>query len=198
MYNWKFSAKSLGLATAFVLVASIAQAVTFTIDAANSSVTLTPTSSGGNAIAASLASGLDGTTFDLINPGDSAPIDFLTFSSSCFICADSYDISATLAFDPPSVSATGSGTGGAVVFFGSIIGGNLSWTSGVPTQVDIGGGGLATIDFQGGTGILLGHSTTTSAKVTLDVAPALVPLPASALLLLAGLGGLAAVRRRKS
>lgn len=190
------------LAAAFVsLAATSASAITFTVDAAASSVTLTETFSNGVCnftscgVSADLAAGLDGTTFELTDAGDASSFDFLTFSGNGFGVA-TYDVVATLAFDPPNLSTTSGGSGGALLFFGSIVSGNLSWDD-VPASYVLGDGSEVTVDFQDGFGLFLGSSYTTSASVTLDeVAP--VPLPASALMLLLGLGGLAGVRRLKT
>lgn len=179
-------------------------ATTFTVDVANSSVLLTETGGGGDAtVTAELNAGLGTTTFDLLNVGDSASFGFIDFDVDCggaFFCgsAKSYDITATLAFDPPNVSATGSGdlagaiTGG-LFFQGTIIAGILSWT-GVPETVNFGLGGQAVIDFVGGVSLLT-SPVTSNANVTLTVAP--VPLPASGLLLLGAVGGLVVARRRR-
>lgn len=193
-----FSLKAL-LTSALLLVgATSAQAITFTVDALNSSVTLTETASGyicgltNCGVSADLAAGLDGTTFDLENEGDSASFDFLTFTGTG-IGLTAYDIVATLAFNPPAFSTTSGGSGGTLLFFGSIIGNVLTWTD-VPALVTLDDGSEVTVNFDGGLDLFAGPALTTSASVTLDkVAP--VPLPASALMLLLGLGGLAGVGR---
>lgn len=186
--------------SALALPAEATSAATFTIDGAGSSVSLEETGSGVGCgltncgVTANLAAGLDGMTFDLTNPGETETFDFLTFTGDGSGLA-TYDITANLAFVTPDVSATGSGTSGVALFYGSIAGGTLSWDSGVPAQVGFGDGGLATINFEGGTGIFLGDTATTAASVKLDVAP--IPLPAAGWMLLAGLGGIAAMKRRK-
>ncbi len=186
------------IAAAIALGATSAQAITFTVDAANSSVQLTETGSGifcgltNCGVSADLAVGLGGTTFDLDNPGDSSTFDFLTFTGDGFGLT-TFDITATLAFDPPNISTTSGGSGGALLFFGSIVGGVLEWDE-VPAVVVLGDGSEVSVDFEGGFGLFLGNTVTTSASVTLDKVSA-VPLPASALMLLLGLGGLAGVSR---
>ncbi len=72
----------------------------------------------------------------------------------------------------------------------------LRWTDGVPTTLDFGNGGKAIVDFAGGVALFEGREVTTKASVKLDVAE--IPLPAAGWLLLAGIGGLAAMRRRKT
>ena len=196
--------KTIGLlvATAFAAtLAAPASAALFVADVANSSVTVTETGGEGARVSAALAPGLKGTAFELESAGDSETFDFIDFSVTCDgapFCAGvrSYDISATLAFDPPQVAATGSGSGGALVLFGTIMGGYLFW-DGVPQQVDIGGGGLATIDFEEGIALLGADNHTASARVTLDRLAA-VPLPAGGFALLGALAAAAAAYRRRA
>ena len=194
------SMRLMCVAALLALAATTAQAITFTVDAANSSVALTETGSGfvcgitNCGVSAELAAGFGGTTFDLNNVGVSNSFDFLTFTGAG-TGGVAYDITATLAFDPPNISTTGGGSGGALLFFGSIVGAILTWDD-VPAKVILGDGSEVTVDFEGGIGLFLGNTVTTSASVTLDKVSA-VPLPASALMLLLGLGGLAAVSRFK-
>ena len=189
-------------ALAALFSAPVAQATTFTVDAANSSVSLTDTASGficnltNCGVQAHLAAGLAGVSFDLSSVGDSNVFDFLTFTGSGTVAA-SYSIAATLAFDPPSFSATNTGSGGVLVLGGHIVAGALFWDS-VPTAVTLADGSQVAVNFFGGLGLFLGNSTTTNASLTLETLPASVPLPASGILLLAGIGGLAALRRRRS
>lgn len=192
--------KSLLISVLLFVGATSAQAITFKVDELNSSVTLTNTATGfvcgltGCGVSAELATGLGDTTFDLNNAGESNTFDFLTFSGTGTGVAV-YDIVATLAFSPPTLSVTSGGSGGAILFFGSIVGAVLTWDE-VPALIVLDDGNEVSVDFQGGLGLFLGHSVTTSASVTLEkVAP--VPLPASALMLLLGLGGLAGVSRFK-
>lgn len=196
------SFKSLLAAAVLSLGASSAHAVTFTVDAANSSVSLTETFSGllcdatNCGVTAELSAGLGGTTFDLNNPGDSNSFDFLKFTGTGSGLV-SYDVTATLAFSPPELSVTSGGSGGAFLIFGSIIGAALTWNN-VPAVAVLADGTELNIDFEDGIGLFLGNSVTTSASVRLDeVAPSPVPLPASALMLLLGLGGLAGASRFK-
>lgn len=195
------SFKSLFAAAMIALGATSAHAITFTVDEAASSVTLTERSSGficnltNCGVSADLAAGLGGTTFELDEVGESSTFDFITFSSDGGSGVATYDITATLAFDPPNLSTTSGGSGGALLFFGSIVAGVLNWND-VPASVVLDDGSEVTVDFEDGFGLFLGTSYMTSASVTLNhVAP--VPLPASALMLLLGLGGLAGVRRLK-
>ncbi|MEL6914725.1 MAG: VPLPA-CTERM sorting domain-containing protein [Pseudomonadota bacterium] len=178
-----------------------AHAVTFTVDTLNSSVLLTDRASGlrcyftNCGVSADLAAGLAGTSFDIDTGNPSETFDFLTFTGAGS-GGVTYDVTATLAFNPPNISTTSGGSGGALLARGSILGGALHWTD-VPRVVTFADGTEIKINFQGGAGILLGHTVTTSASVSLEkVAP--VPLPASAFLLLFGLGGLVGLRRFKA
>lgn len=194
------SLKSLLVSVLFLVVATSAQAITFKVDELNSSVTLTNTATGfvcgltNCGVSAELADGIGDTMFNLNNEGETNTFDFLTFTGSGTGVAI-YDIVATLTFNPPNISTTSGGSGGALLFFGSIVGAVLTWDD-VPALLVLNDGSEVSVDFEGGLGLFLGNSVTTSASVTLEkVAP--VPLPASALMLLLGLGGLAGVSRLK-
>ncbi len=187
-----------------MLAAGAVHASTFTIGA-GSSVNLTPVDSffsgctgAGDCISESLADGLIGTTFELNNVGDSETFDFLTFTGNGTGFYENYTASATLAFEAPTIDASSGGTAGVVGVIGGFIGaGALRWED-VPVDVAFGHTGIVTIDFQDGRAILPGSSITTTATVTLkqaDISP--VPLPATGLLLLGGMGGLVAMRRKK-
>ena len=193
------SFKSLTAAAVIALGATSAQAITFTED--GSSVTLTDSGSGlvcfitNCGVSAALASGLDGMTFDLDNAGDMNSFDFLTFTGQGSGLT-AFDITATLAFNPPSLSTTSGGSGGALLKRGTIIGGTLTWDD-VPETYVLSDGSELSVVFAGCTFIFCGDDVTTSASVTLDsvgeTSP--VPLPASALMLLAGIGGLVGSKR---
>lgn len=176
-----------------------ATTMTFDIDVANSGVSLTETGSlcliGDCGVTASLASGF-GSSF-MLDEGETYTFDFTTFVAEDGAGIAGYDISATLAFASPSATVAATGGGGALTFGGSILGGLLIWDSS-PQTVTASDGTVFTVAFEGGFGILLGNSVTTTASVTLDsAAPVATPLPASALLLIGGIGALGLARRRK-
>lgn len=190
-------------ASALAVGAGAASAATFVIDRDASSVTLSQNGSicvlSSCGLMASLADDLGASVLNLSNPNDVANFDFLTFTSFGYGASD-YSIEATLAFSSPVVKVTGQSIGvlgrAFIPFVGNITGGVLTWTAGVPTSIDFGNGGKATVDFAGGLAVFLGSEVTTQASVKLDVAE--IPLPAAGWLLLAGIGGLAAMRRRKT
>ncbi len=81
------------------------------------------------------------------------------------------------------------------MLFGNITAGVLTWTSVTPQNTTLPNGSEVAFDFQGGSGLFLGRSETSTASIT---GISIVPLPAGGLLLLSALGGIAALRRRKT
>ncbi|MEJ6390094.1 VPLPA-CTERM sorting domain-containing protein [Gymnodinialimonas ulvae] len=142
------------------------------------------------------ASGAIGTSFDLDEGETSGWFDFFSLTASGIALDESYSVHATLAFAEPGGFSSTSGSGEFSTFFGFISGGSLDWGSDQFNTVSLADGTEYTVELEQGSAILLGDTATVRARVTLDsVAP--VPLPASALLLLAGVGGLGAMRLRK-
>lgn len=213
MFAFNFRAAFMAAAAAALFTAGPLSAATFTISAIDDAINpgdsgVETSSSFGlsfcainpdSCLTATLAPGLDGRTFDLNNVGDSATFDFLTFTVGDDFNAgllDTYDVSAQLAFSSPSTSVLD--TGGALTFLnlGSFfLVGDLAWDSS-PITTGFGNGGLIEVSFQQGTGLLRQLPVTTTATVEL-VRPEVVPLPAAGWLLIAGIGGLAALKRRQ-
>lgn len=181
-------------AVALVMAAGSAQAVSvhFDVDGAGSSANANRTGCifCASDISASTVSGLDSEAFSLTE-GMSYSFDFIEFTASG-LGGGTYEVSATLAFSDPGGAITATGGGVYGTFFGAISGGTLTWDDAVQ-QVAFGNGGLYTVALQQGITLVKG-SAIAKATVTLDAAP--VPLPASALLLLAGIGGLGVMRAR--
>jgi hypothetical protein len=173
----------------------------FVVDLAGSSVTLTETGGGGITcwvsncgVQADLALN-DGQVFT-IGTGDVAEFDFLTFTGdgTTGLTPRRFDITAILAFSSPNLEVTGVGDGAAFLLAGYILSGILTWTSISPSDWTAPNGSLVGFSFEGGSGLFLGSSVTTSASIT---GTSIVPLPAGGLLLLGALGGLAALRRKR-
>ena len=152
---------------------------------------------GRTSLSGSLVSGLDSTTFDLMD-GESKTFEFFTLTASG-IGFGSAKVSATLAFDSPfSLLGDGSGDAEWGTFFGLISGGELTWDSStLPDTLTLADGTLLGVDFEDGVTLTLGDSATVHATVTNYGGAAPVPEPGTIILLGAGLAGLALYRRRK-
>lgn len=185
-------------------IASAATTQGFAVDWANSSVTLTDQSGGGLAcyfsscgLGVSLTNGP--TSFTLAE-GGSETFDFLRWTSTSdwgttgYGNPRSFEVSATLAFSNPVSSGSSDGTGGAYMLLGYIIGGTLTWDS-IP-QITAGNGSVYDLSFGGGSGWLLEGDAGYTSSATVSLVSA-VPLPAAAPMLLAGMGVLGFVGRRR-
>lgn len=194
----RFLARALAAATLLLAPVAASAAIDFTVDPGGSSVEFDRDGSrcvfSRCGVSADLADSVSGTSFTLAEAGDSATFDFLTFTGRGTGSAG-YDIVATLAFDPPSFSTRSDGSANALLLFGRIVGGSLSWED-VPAFVTLADGSVVSVDFQDGFGLFLGSSVTTSATVTL-VSVAAVPLPGSIGLLAAAFGGVLILSRRR-
>lgn len=144
-----------------------------------------------------LAAGLIGNPFAL-EEGESETFAFfdITADTTWFVSGGLFGVAATLELDPPGGIASSLGGGAFLNAFGSITLGALVWDQDV-FSFNFGNGGQYTVAFDQGVALILGAATTINATVTLDVAPAPVPLPAGALLLLGGLGGFGVLRARR-
>lgn len=111
--------------------------------------------------------------------------------------AGSYNVTVNLAFSGPS--AASSTTEGYSAFFtlaGALNGGVLIWDDQGFGTVEFAEGSVLGYELLGTVAVGLGTSTTTGIKFTaLELTP--IPLPAAGWMLIAGLGGIAAMKRRK-
>lgn len=185
---------TVGFASATVMP-SPATTVDFEIGASTSAGITNQSCWGRCGISAALSDGVVGSSFSLA-VGESYTFDFIDFTVRGFGLG-TFDVAANLGFSAPGGDAGFVGGGVFATLFGVVSGGSLNWDSVVET-VTLANGTIFSVALEAGKVFGLGNSANASATVTLIDAPAPVPLPASALLLIAGVGGLAAIRRRQA
>ena len=204
------------LAGAFVAVLGALPAAATTIDftpnLATSSITVTQTATGlfcGTTCGVQASLVLPNTTYT-IGTGTSATINFVALLNPSFYATSNFNLAATLGFsgiDPFTVSAKASGT--ETTLFGSFTAGSLTWST-TPQVFTLADGSTVKVAFNP-VATFSGNSVTATATLTgINIVspppppppppptpPAPVPLPASGLLYVAGLFGLAAMKRLK-
>jgi hypothetical protein len=141
---------------------------------------------------ATLVDGLDDICFSLA-PGESETFDFFDVTVGGKLGGGTADITATLAFDEPPSSGTGTGTGSWFTIFGILSAGELSWDT-QPSPINLSDGGSFEIQFSDICEFGFGNTATVLATVTNTTAP--IPEPATMLLLSSGLVGIAGFRKR--
>lgn len=198
--------KLLLTASVVGLMATAANAATyptFVFDESESAISVTPNGSlcWGCSLSASFSAGVDGASWTPTSATDSWTIgNFIDWDAAGGFGGALYNVAITLAFSSPDPTITsGTGAAGYASFFGVISGGFLTWDPIASLVFDQ--GSTLDIDLEGG--ISFGFGTNVSSGVTFTGNPIIgntiapIPLPATGLLLLAGLAGLGAARKRK-
>ncbi|MBK4215073.1 VPLPA-CTERM sorting domain-containing protein [Paracoccus caeni] len=199
----KFATATSLAALASLAIASGASAATFTIDSGDITVSGADFCVPGDC---TLDGAVNGGTFDLSSVGESVTLNDL-FNWEILVTNPlatgfgAYGINVTLNFSSPSsASGDGEGLGGFVTLLGTVSAGALLWTVGTGS-VDFAEGYQLAYELHDELEFGIGLETTTGASFTLTQIPAVVPLPATALLLMGGVGALGGVgyrRRRKA
>lgn len=172
---------------------------TFELDLDQSNITV----SGASGLSAAINKNV-GTTWTPDSANDSWTIGNLfnwSYSASIWRPEDTFNVAVELAFsspDPASTSTGGSGTINKSWFFGTFVEGVLTWSN--TPDLEFAQGSKLAVNLEGGDFFSWGSSFSTGATFTGNPATTMAPapLPASGLLLIGGLGGLALLRRRRS
>ena len=132
-----------------------------------------------------------------VEVGKTEKIDFFTLTATGFGLG-SADVSATLAFDPPAIAATGTGDLGWFTVFGAISGGYLSWDNSTLPAIFNVSEEIIGIDFEEGIAIVCGQTATVHAYIT-NYGDGTVPVPEPQTMLMLGsvLLGLVVVTRKR-
>jgi len=144
-----------------------------------------------------LANNLDNQIFTL-SDGMTRKVDFFTLTANGLALNNNFTIAATLAFDSPIISATGSGGGKFTTLFGILSGGTLTWDNNSLPDTFTVGGNKVSVDFEDLKDFGFGNTAMVHAFVTNQGGGASpVPEPNTIILLGAGLFGLAIYGKRR-
>lgn len=151
-------------------------------------------------LTADIYTGLDAYNF-ILSDNESKEINFFTLTVGGF-GIDTYSITATLAFDSPQISGTGSGGGFFGTFLGTFSGGILNWET-QPTDITLADGSVISILFENGLAIGCGNTAMVHATITNNGGGFFFPVPEPATMLLMGSGmagifGLARGKKRRA
>lgn len=195
--------KKLLLTASFLsMTVAAAEASTFpvfAIDGSTSSITVTEGIDlcFGCSLSASFSAGVDGATWTPTSPTDSWNIaNFIDWNASgSGFGAAVYNVALTIGFSSPdAASSSTTGDVGFLSIFGHVNAGLLIWDS--IGDLTFAQGSTLSIALQGGAAIGTGNTVSSGVTFTGNtIAP--IPLPASGLLLLAGVAGLGSLRRKR-
>ncbi len=192
----KISVSLLAILFVFGMIGtSNAIPITFSVDAADSSVQLTNISGFGATITSAMAAAPGDFT---LADGASSTFNFfsLTVSPTFFIGGGTADITATLAFySPEAVSVTAQGDIMYAQISGILTTSGITWAN-MPQTEFLSNGDSFDVSFLGGSYGGSDNTRMITATVTAHAAPAPVPEPMTLLLLGTGLLGLAGFRRK--
>lgn len=179
-----------------VAVATTAWAtpVTFTPDVAHSTVTFTD-----NVLLNSITGDitLNNTPFTL-GDNQTQTLNFFNIGATglWYNSNSSYTVQATLAFLSPQIQSQGTGSGAFSSIFGTLTGGNLTWSPAtLPDVITLANGNTVKIDFQNISDFK--YDTNVLAFVTNQGGASSVPEPGTMALLGAGFLGLAIYTKRR-